>query len=92
MDADVTANLLRFRYRAIPKREGLPGYRRIAVAALAGLAIASSEVFAHPLDGLSAKEIAAVVEIAQADGKVTGDARYPLIELKEPDKSAVLAW
>jgi primary-amine oxidase len=47
---------------------------------------------AHPLDGLTPAEISATVEILKTAGKVTADARYPLIELKEPDKATVLAW
>ena len=33
-----------------------------------------------------------MVEILKADGKADADARFPLIELREPDKAAVLAW
>lgn len=47
---------------------------------------------AHPLDGLSPAEMIATVEILRADGKITDAARLPLIELKEPEKSVVLAW
>ena len=36
--------------------------------------------------------MAATVAILKAAGKVRDDARFPLIELKEPDKAAVLAW
>jgi primary-amine oxidase len=60
-------------------------------AALIGMT-ALGTAAAHPLDGLSPAEISAVVEILKGEGKVTADARYPLIELKEPDKSAVLTW
>src|SRR5215213_6326560 len=49
-------------------------------------------VGAHPLDGLSPAEMTATVEILKADGKITDAARFPLIELKEPEKSVVLAW
>ena len=33
-----------------------------------------------------------MVEILKADGKADADARFPLIELREPAKAAVLAW
>ena len=36
--------------------------------------------------------MSATVEILKADGKITDAARFPLIELKEPDKAVVLAW
>lgn len=62
-------------------------------AALCGTAfLASSSAIAHPLDGLAPAEISKVVEILKADGKVDDSARYPLIELREPEKSTVLAW
>jgi primary-amine oxidase len=54
----------------------------------AGARVAS----AHPLDGLSAEEMTETVSILKAEGKTTDDARFPLIELKEPDKAVVLAW
>jgi primary-amine oxidase len=59
---------------------------------LAGIGLMATQSAAHPLDGLSAPEITAVVEILKADGKTDADSRFPLIELKEPDKAAVLAW
>jgi Cu2+-containing amine oxidase len=68
-----------------------PSIRSMILAAVIGLT-ALSTADAHPLDGLSPGGISAVVEILRAEGKVTADARYPLIELKEPDKSTVLAW
>ncbi len=46
----------------------------------------------HPLDGLSAEEYLAVREILSAAGHLPDSARFPLIELHEPDKAAVLAW
>jgi primary-amine oxidase len=66
--------------------------KTLPAAALGALALTATAAVAHPLDGLSTAEIAAVVEILKADGKVTAEARYPLIELKEPDKAMVLAW
>jgi primary-amine oxidase len=68
-----------------------PSIRSMILASVIGLT-ALSTADAHPLDSLSPAEISAVVEILRAEGKVTADARYPLIELKEPDKSTVLAW
>jgi primary-amine oxidase len=47
---------------------------------------------AHPLDGLSSDEISDVVEILREEGRTTGNARFPLIDLKEPEKEAVLDW
>lgn len=47
---------------------------------------------AHPLDGLSPAEMGAVVEILKAEGKIDESARFPLIELKEPDKAVARAW
>jgi Cu2+-containing amine oxidase len=55
---------------------------------LAGAGVAS----AHPLDGLSAEEMTETVSILKAEGRTTDDTRFPLIELKEPDKAVVLAW
>ena len=46
----------------------------------------------HPLDGLNADELAAAVATLKADGRVGESGRFPLIEILEPDKSAVLAW
>ncbi|WP_157016565.1 copper amine oxidase [Mesorhizobium xinjiangense] len=62
-----------------------------ATAIATGLALAAP-AFSHPLDGLSSAEIQSVVEILKADGKTDADSRFPLIELKEPDKSLVLDW
>jgi primary-amine oxidase len=59
-----------------------------ALALLAGIAAAQ----AHPLDGLTGAEMSATVEILKAEGKIGDAARFPLIELKEPEKSVVLAW
>ena len=47
---------------------------------------------AHPLDGLSPAEMGAVVEILKAEGKIGEEARFPLIELKEPDKAIARDW
>ncbi|MHA6346208.1 copper amine oxidase [Roseivivax sp. CAU 1761] len=58
---------------------------------LAGIFCAGTAA-AHPLDGLSAEEIGAVTRILGAAGHVGPEARWPLIELYEPEKSEVLAW
>jgi primary-amine oxidase len=47
---------------------------------------------AHPLDGLSPAEMGAVIDILKAEGRATENARFPLIELKEPDKAVVRDW
>src|SRR5262245_58599598 len=62
------------------------------LAAAAITAAGSSAALSHPLDGLSTAEISAVVQILKADGKTDADSRFPLIELKEPAKDAVLKW
>ena len=49
-------------------------------------------VATHPLDGLTADEMIAVVKILR-DAKATDDKSFfPLIELSEPLKETVLAW
>jgi primary-amine oxidase len=58
-------------------------------ALLAGAAGAGA---AHPLDALSADEIAATVAILGAHGEVDAATRFALIDLDEPAKAAVLAW
>ena len=65
-----------------------------ACGAAAALALAVGAVAAHarPLDGLTGAEMSATVEVLKTDGKITDAARFPLIELKEPEKSVVLAW
>ena len=47
---------------------------------------------AHPLDPLSAPEIAAVVAVVGASGKIDAATRFALIDLDEPPKAEVLAW
>ncbi|WP_118133602.1 tyramine oxidase [Oceanicella sp. SM1341] len=69
----------------------LPAITRLGAAAALALAAAGTAQ-AHPLDGLTPEEITRVVEILNADGKATPESRYPLIELKEPEKSVVMAW
>ena len=74
---------------------------RLSIAALlraaligAGLLVAlgTGGAGAHPLDPLSADEIAATVAVLRAAGLVDADTRFPLIDLDEPDKARVLAW
>lgn len=64
----------------------------LTVAAALTAGIPAVRATAHPLDGLTTGEITAVVEILKAEGKADADARFPLIELKEPAKADVLAW
>ncbi|QRM57443.1 tyramine oxidase [Sinorhizobium sp. BG8] len=65
---------------------------RLLLAAAAIGAAGCGPALSHPLDGLSTKEISTVVEILQAEGKTDKESRYPLIELQEPPKEAVLSW
>ena len=58
----------------------------LAIAAVAGAA------GAHPLDALSAEEIETAVAALRAAGRIDEATRFPLIDLDEPLKSAVLAW
>ena len=46
----------------------------------------------HPLDGLTAPEYWKSYEVLQTSGKVNEKTRYPLVQLQEPPKEAVLAW
>lgn len=46
----------------------------------------------HPLDGLTPAEYWTATAVLHDAGKVDGDTHYPLIQLKEPPKDAVLAW
>ena len=74
-------------------RRPRPGHCLASAFAMAGLTVgAMATAQAHPLDGLTGAEMSATVEILKAEGRVTDAARFPLIELKEPEKSAVLAW
>jgi len=47
---------------------------------------------AHPLDGLSAKEIWAAYDVLQAAGHVDDATRFASVLLHEPPKGEVLAW
>ena len=49
----------------------------------------------HPLDPLSAAEIAATTDVVRAHTEfatLSADTRFITMELAEPDKAAVLAW
>ncbi len=46
----------------------------------------------HPLDGLTASEITAVLAVLRDAGLTDDRSFFPLIELHEPDKAAVLSW
>jgi len=46
----------------------------------------------NPLDGLTATEYWAVYETIKGSGHLEADARFPLINLREPPKEEVLAW
>jgi primary-amine oxidase len=59
------------------------------VLAIAAVAIPAG---AHPLDALSGEEILAAVAALREAGDVDGVTRFPLIDLNEPAKQAVLAW
>ena len=65
--------------------------RRFATA-FAAFALAPTLAISHPLDGLTAAEMLRVTEILRAAGEANDQTRYPLIELIEPPKAAVLAW
>jgi primary-amine oxidase len=53
---------------------------------------ASGTSAAHPLDALSAEEIATTVAAVREAGDADSATRFALIGLDEPDKAAVLAW
>ena len=61
-------------------------------SALAAIALAPTPAIAHPLAGLTGAEMLRVTEILRAAGDANDETRYPLIELIEPPKAAVLAW
>src|SRR5438067_13884693 len=61
----------------------------IFCCAAAGSAGASA---AHPLDALSAEEIAIATAVLREAGQAGLAIRFPLITLDEPDKPALLAW
>ena len=64
----------------------------IAAPSVAATAPAVPALPTHPLDGLTATEIKAVLKILSDAGLTDEKSFFPLIELQEPDKAAVLAW
>lgn len=63
------------------------------IAAAAGmLVLSAANAYAHPLDGLSEAEISQAVQLLKNSGNAGDDTLFPYITLKEPEKSAVLAW
>ncbi|TQV77796.1 tyramine oxidase [Denitrobaculum tricleocarpae] len=65
---------------------------KLLIGVVCGMGLGSVALSAHPLDGLSAQEIARVSEIMRAQGLADAQTLYPLIELIEPPKAEVLAW
>ncbi|HUE37938.1 MAG TPA: primary-amine oxidase [Candidatus Binatia bacterium] len=57
-----------------------------------GAPAAAQERAAHPLDPLSAEEIAITVGVLRDAGHVDGETRFPSISLSPPEKGDVLAW
>jgi primary-amine oxidase len=68
------------------------GMRRTFAAAILAALCAVSDAAAHPLDPLSPDEIRAAVAVLRGQGLVDAMTRFPLIDLDEPDKAAVMAW
>jgi primary-amine oxidase len=66
--------------------------RRAAVAAAAPSAITVAASANHPLDPLSAAEITKAFQLIENDARFVRKSVYPVIALKEPPKSEVLAW
>jgi len=52
----------------------------------------STVALRHPLDPLTADEYAQTVRLLRDAGNVDDASRFPSLELREPEKSAVLAW
>ncbi len=46
----------------------------------------------HPLDGLTAAELAVMREVLTTAGLVTDTTRYPYVGLHPPDKASVIGW
>lgn len=64
----------------------------LALASAATRATLAQQEPAHPLDGLTAAEFGSLTEVLRSAGRLHEDGRFPLIELVEPEKAAVLAW
>src|SRR6185369_4887641 len=63
----------------------------LAIVALQGL-LSGPSASAHPLDPLSSGEIVAATDALRQAGDTDETTRFALINLDEPNKSAVLAW
>lgn len=74
------------------KLHGIGRSSWLALALAASLGTAAANDVNHPLDGLTAAEHEAVLEILKADGKLTEASRFPLVSLMEPEKALVKAW
>lgn len=68
------------------------GVRRGAGAAILALSCVAPGAVAHPLDPLSPDEIRTAIAVLRDQGLVDATTRFPLIDLDEPDKAAVMAW
>lgn len=69
------------------------GFRRSGIAAaILAVLCAAPVAAAHPLDPLSPAEIRAAVAVLRDQGLADAATRFPLIDLDEPDKAAVMAW
>ncbi len=65
---------------------------RSGLLGIAALLLWRTALPAHPLDALSAEEIATAVAVLREAGDADAATRFALIGLDEPDKAAVLAW
>ena len=63
----------------------------VVLALVAPQTVAPAPAGVHPLDPLSADEIAAAVALARTDRRFDG-AAFPVVALVEPAKADVLAW
>src|SRR5690348_9101419 len=68
------------------------GTRRTFAAAILAVLAAAPDAAAHPLDPLSPAEIRTAVAVLRDQGLIDAATRFPLIDLDEPDKAAVMAW
>lgn len=65
---------------------------RIAVSILALSTPFAATAQDHPLDALTAEELARAVEILTGAGHADANARFPALAVIEPSKAAVLEW
>jgi primary-amine oxidase len=68
------------------------GMRRTFSAAILAVLCAVPDAAAHPLDPLSPDDIRTAIAVLRDQGLVDAATRFPLIDLDEPDKAAVMAW